>query len=68
MLFSVNAKIHHMKYEEKDGTFEFVGLVEAENLNQAQQKFKSYWDKKGKDTHTYYTAIDVVFDKPNIIT
>jgi hypothetical protein len=61
MLFSVEALIHHMKYEAPDGTFEYRGLVEAEDLDQARVKFKTYWDEKGKPDRIYYTPLHVTF-------
>lgn len=55
MIYLVEARIHYMKYEEKDGTFYDKTLVEADNSEQVREKYEKYWAEQ-KDK--YYSVVE----------
>lgn len=57
MIFYVEALIHYMQYEALDGTIQHRGLIEADNLDQAEIKFKEYWEQKDA-MRIYYTILE----------
>lgn len=61
MIFYVEAQIHYMQYEQLDGTFDYRGLIEANDLDQARKKFTNHWSNK---TDKYYTILDLTIVEP----
>lgn len=55
MIYLVEARIHHMQYEQKDGTFYDKTLVEADNPEQVREKYEKYWAEQ-KDK--YYSVVE----------
>lgn len=58
MLFCVNGIVHRMGYEEEDFTFPHTGLIEADDADQAKEKYVKHWYNNKEDPNRYYTVVE----------
>lgn len=63
MIFYVEAKVHRMKYEDKDWVIDYRGLIDAATVEDAEIKFRKYWDIKSDTDGVYYTVLECLVNE-----